>query len=278
MRAGARSATPRAPEPHAHSTPAPRRTSILTELVVTDYALLLAAGLGAGAINVLAGGGSALTLPVLLALGLDASAANGTNRVGIFAQNLAAVLLFARRGVLPAGPVLRLTVCAAAGAACGAWLAVSLSSVWILRLLGAALLLLAVSLLLQPGRWLQPRPVAPFWMQALALFGCGIYGGLIQAGVGFLLLVALVTCAGLDVVRANAWKVAIVFGYTLVALPFFGAATQIDWRAGGCLAVGHVLGASLGAWLNRPRWKGLVRYVLVAAAVFAALRFLLRAA
>ncbi len=242
-----------------------------------EIALLIAAGMLAAVANTLAGGGSIITLPLLLALGFDASTANGTNRVGILVQNLVAVVLYARRDLLTFGPVLRHAAWASLGALAGASLAVELPTFWILKLLGCALLLLAASLWLRPKAWLQPRPPARLWIQALLMFCVGVYGGLIQAGVGFLLLAVLVFAAGQDVLKANALKVAVVLAYSLCALPLFAAAAQVDWQAGAYLAVGHALGAAVGTWFNRPRWLGWVRVLLLVAALGAALRFLVLA-
>lgn len=237
-------------------------------------ALLIAAGMLAAVANTLAGGGSVITLPLLLALGLDASTANGTNRVGILAQNLVATILYARRGMLPWRALLRHGSPASLGAVAGASLAVELPTFWILKLLGVALLLLAASLWLRPSSLQRARPPAHVWLQAMLMFGVGMYGGLIQAGVGFVLLAVLVFAGGLDVIQANALKLAVVLVYTVCALPLFAAAAQVDWQAGALLAVGHAVGAVVGTWFNRPRWLGGIRVILVLAAIAAALRFL----
>src|SRR5262245_58316489 len=94
------------------------------------HTLLLAAvpfvGVAAGFINTLAGSGSLLTVPILILLGLPANVANGTNRVGVTMQNIAAVATFRRRGALPLAGSWKLIVPSVVGGVVGALLAVDL--------------------------------------------------------------------------------------------------------------------------------------------------------
>ena len=85
--------------------------------------LLAAAGVLSGALNVVAGGGSFLILPVLLFLGLPAALANGTNRVGVLTQNFGGLAGFHLHGMIDWDWSLKASAPALAGAALGVWAA-----------------------------------------------------------------------------------------------------------------------------------------------------------
>lgn len=236
--------------------------------------LLLLGGAAAGFINAVAGGGSALTLPLLMLTGLDAAVANGTNRVAVTVQAAAATGTFHRRGVRPWRAVLRATAFALPGAFAGALLAVHISPPALEKLFGLLFLALAVLIVARPA-WLMPDAVEDAgdrWPSAgggLALFAVGVYGGLFQAGVGIPLLVVLVRALRLDLVGANAGKVALVLLYTGAILVVFGLSGQIAWRAGLVLAAGGLLGATLGARAAIARGAPFIRRLVFAALILA---------
>jgi uncharacterized membrane protein YfcA len=247
------------------------------------YLLLVVAGLAAGFLNTLAGGGSLLTLPALIFIGLDANLANGTNRVAVLLQNAMAVASFAHHRRLPGRRALTLIPAVLLGAWAGARVAVDVPAPILKSLLAAVLLLALPSVFLPEGR--RARSAAPdrarrraapdrrLWLHAVFL-GIGFYGGFIQAGVGFLILGALVPLAGLDLVNANAIKVVLVLAYTAMAMPVFLAHGQVDLTAGLVLAVGNVTGAWLGSRFAVRRGARFVRWVLVAALLLSAVQLL----
>jgi uncharacterized protein len=238
-----------------------------------SLALLLAGGFVAGALNVVAGGGSFITLPLLIFLGLPPGVANATNRLGIVAQNLGAVLAFDRRGVLDRSAAAWAAIPATAGGAVGAFLSLRVSDAAFVQLL--ALLMVALSL---ASLW-TPRPHeaaagagGALFLAARAggFFLVGIYGGFVQAGVGFLLL-ALTSALGLDLVRGNAVKVLVVLPLTAVSLAIFAWHGRVAWGTAALLAIGYLGGGLLGArWtvLKGHRW--LRRVVTATILVFAA--------
>lgn len=239
------------------------------------YALLLAAGVAAGALNVIAGGGSFLTLPLLMFLGLPPGIANATNRLGIVVQDLAAVWSFDRSGVLDRRAALWAALPATLGAGLGALLALRVSDALFVRLL--ALLMIALSL---GSLWTPPRREAggagtgAVVARTAGFFVVGIYGGFVQAGVGFL-FVALTTLVGLDLVRGNAVKVLSILPMTALALAIFAWNGRVEWVTGSVLAVGFLVGGLLGArWtiLKGHRW---VRGVVTAAILLLAIKLLL---
>lgn len=229
--------------------------------------LLAAVGLVASVINTMAGGGGLLVLPVLIALGLPPSVANGTARLGVLTQNLTSVLRFKNDGLGDAKLVVRLAPAMIVGAFAGAFAATRLPDELLRPLFGAVLLTWAVVLVVRPGRFLAhpPEPRTPGWGSQIAALAIGVYGGFLQAGVGFPLLALLVTALGHEPVRANAIKVALVLAFTLVSLPMFAAAGQVAWKEAIALAAGAAIGGWLGAAWQVRSGAALVRWVVVMA-------------
>ena len=220
----------------------------------------------------MAGGGSALTLPILTEM-VGASVANGTNRVAILFANLAAIAGFERDKAVPWKLVRPLVPYVLVGAASGAIVAAQLSADAMKRVFSVVLVLVAISVLARPARWLEERPPRLGRLATPAVFtAIGFYGGFVQAGVGFMLLAGLVFGSGLNLVRGNAAKVALIASYTWLALVVFLLAGQVDVMLGLVLAAGNSTGAYVAARLAVKKGATWVRWVLVVAALAAAIR------
>lgn len=231
-------------------------------------------GLAAGFVNTVAGGGSVISLPVLVEI-VGASVANGTNRVAILMQNIVGAASFHRGGKVPWRVVGVLLAPTLTGAAVGAWVATLLPAEVMKRVFGFVIVLVALSVLVRPSRWMQegePKLKEPW--RSIAFFGIGLYGGFVQAGVGFLLLAGLVLGGGLGLVRGNAAKVVTILAYTPIALFLFARASQVDLAAGVVLGVGNMAGALIASRLAIKKGAGWIRWVLVVAAIAAAVRML----
>lgn len=227
--------------------------------------VLALAAMVAGIVNSMAGGGSLLTLPALMALGLPAGVANGTNRVGVLVQGIGSALTFHRRGVRPYGAFWRLLPPMLVGAIAGTALATRLSDEWLRVIFGVMLAGWAVLLVFRPSRFLKPEGpprVAGPGALGLALL-VGIYGGFLQAGVGFPTLALLVLVLGHEAVEANAIKVVLILAYTTISLGIFAWAGQVAWREGVALGAGGLLGGWLGTHLQMKAGAALVRWVVV---------------
>lgn len=237
--------------------------------------LLFAVGAVAGVVNTLAGGGSLLTVPALVLLGLPGVVANGTNRVGILLQSAVAAWRFRAEGVSGFGDALRLLPALCLGSAVGALWVSGLRDETFNRIFGGVMLLLLVPTLRPPRRAEAGAPRRP-WPPAvrfLVFFLIGAYGGAIQAGVGIVLVLALAR-SGLDLVRANAVKVVVIFAFTAVAVPVFVIRGQVAWAPAAALTAGFVLGAAAGARLAIRGGERLIRPLLAAAVVALAARML----
>jgi uncharacterized protein len=235
----------------------------ITIAVVTfalEVALLAGAGLVAGALNTIAGGGSFLTLPILLFLGLPAAVANGTNRVGVLAQNVSGTWGYHRHGAMDWGFALRASVPAVIGAGVGAWFALRVPDLAFTRILSFAMLAMTLwSVWTSGGRRDGPDAVSARPSQlatSIGFFFAGLYGGFIQAGVGFVIL-ALTSAAGLDLIRGNAVKMLSVLLITVLSLVIFAKSGTVDWPRGLALGLGNFAGGLVGvrlAVLNGQRW------------------------
>ncbi len=239
--------------------------------------LLFLGGIVAGFINTLAGGGSALTIPLLIEiLGGNAVLANGTNRIAILLQNVVAVRGFKKAGLLPWRQVMPVVPAVILGAVGGAWLGALVVKPEVMqKVFGVVVLLVALTVIIKPSNWLggHERTMPEPW-RSIAFFGIGFYGGFIQAGVGFLLLAGLVLGGGMGLVRGNAAKLFLVLVYTPVTLLLFWQADQVDLTAGLILACGNMTGAVVATRLAIRKGAGWIRWVLVGAAVVAAGRML----
>lgn len=235
-------------------------------------------GVIAGFLNVLAGGGSLLTLPLLIFFGLPAATANGTNRVAIFCQNIFAITGFKRQGVFPIRLALLCTPPALLGSYLGANLAINVDEMLFRRLLALIMVGVLLFMVFDPMQRFRRQETHMTPMRTIVLmvsfFGVGVYGGFVQAGVGFLIISALLV-HGLDLVRINAVKVLVIFAFTAVALGVFVLHGQVDYVLGLSLAGGN----SAGGWIatHYAVKKGhdwIKRFVIITVLVFA-LRLLL---
>ncbi len=242
------------------------------------WALLALGSALAAIVNTMAGGGSMLVLPLMLAVGMPPGLANGTLRAGVLVQSLGAVMAFHRKGERPYRLVAKLAVPIVVGAGAGTLVATRLDDALLLPIIGALLATWAVVLLVRPSRFLhadgEPREPGP--KTYLAAVGVGFYGGFLQVAVGFPLLALLTMGVGLSAVQANATKVALVLVYTLVSLPIFAAAGQVAWAEGAALAGGGLVGGWFGARWQLRSGAGVVRWFVVITATVSGVLMLWR--
>ncbi len=232
---------------------------------------LMGTGLAAGFINTTAGGGSMLTLPLLMFLGLPANVANGTNRIAILLQNIIGVNTFRQKKVLNLTTDYKLAIPAVAGSVLGAFFAVEIDVMLLKKIIAALMVVLFFLVVFKPDIWVKKQAGAvkakPGLLQYFIFFLIGFYGGFIQMGVGLFLLAGLVLGSGYDLVKANAVKVLIILLYTIFSLGIFIYHGQANIVAGLILAAGNMGGAWLGANFAVKGGAKYVRYVLLVALV-----------
>ena len=236
--------------------------------------LLVLAGVVAGFVNALAGGGSLLTIPALIFLGIPSTVANATNRVAVMLQSLVGAARFKKKGQLELRDATQAAVPGFFGAILGALIAANLSEAVFDTILGLVLIIVLLTMFIRkptgsatPAPWTK-SPLVRFPV----FFLIGVYAGFIQAGVGFLLISSITILLGHDLVKTNAIKLAVVVLFTLVSLVIFATQGMVLWHYGLLLAVGSMAGAWIGVNFAVHRGAGAVRWVIVAAVGLSALR------
>ena len=252
------------------------RRPLAVELDLITGMLLVLAGFATAFINVMAGGGSAVSLIILVPM-LGPIEANATNRVAILAANILGTSNFARKKLVPWKMSFSLILPSLIGTGAGAWIATVVSADTIRTAFGIVLIGVALSVLLKPSAWLkeQVEPRLGRWGRAAVFLAIGFYGGFIQVGVGFLLISGLVLGCGLDLVKGSAAKMFLIAVYTALAVVIFVWADQINWGVGLVMAIGNSTGAYLGTRLAIEKGARLIRWLLAIASVAVALRMLL---
>ena len=241
------------------------------ELNALTALILVGAGFMTGLINTLAGGGSLLSLPILMLVGMPSTVANATNRVGIALQNAAASGQFYRRGILNVKEGVLTALPALAGAAVGAVIAAEIDERVLDIVLGAVLLLMVATLFLNPRSFLEERTrrVSPA-IEIPIFFLIGLYGGFIQAGVGFLIIAALTHLMGHELVRTSAQKVLIILLQSALSMGIFAFYGLVEWGAGLVLGVGTIAGAVVGVRLALSGGAKIIRWFVVLAVALSA--------
>jgi uncharacterized membrane protein YfcA len=237
--------------------------------------ILFVVGAIAAFINVTAGGGSSLTLPVLIFLGLDPSVANGTNRVAILFQNVSSIYSFKREKYYEFKNSLILSALTLPGAIIGAITAVKISDELFEKILGVIMIFIIITMLLPKKKTDKTNDDFKIdWKITLAMIVIGFYGAFIQVGVGFLLMAAFQYLMSLDLIRVNMHKVFVVFVFTIPALIVFIITDNINWYYGLTLSVGYSFGGWWGAKFSVKKGEKLIKFVLIVAILIMALKLL----
>ena len=219
-----------------------------------DFLILVFVGLMAGAINTLGGGGSLLTLPALIFLGLPPSIANASNRIGILFSSISATTGYASKGVMNFPFNIYLGFSALFGSLLGAKIAIEIDGQLFNKILSILMIIVLLLIVFKPSNtqnnFVEKLHGKHLLISILIFFLIGIYGGFINAGIGIIIMFFFNSFNNLSLVKSNATKVSVVSIYTFAAVLFFAYNNKIDWEAGFVLATG----TSVGAWLA-SRWS-----------------------
>ena len=237
---------------------------------MTDTQIYLLASLGAlfaGALNTLAGNGSAITLTILTEiLGLPPNIANGTNRVGVFTQSSASAWVFHKGGQLDIARRRNYIIIIFIGALTGAILALNVSNEQFKSVFRFMLVFMLFAVLVKPKRWLRETDLNfnPSWyVYTPLLFALGFYGGFIQMGMGVFFLIIMVLILRINIIESNALKVLTIALYTLMVVGLFAYRGLINWEIGGIMAIGQTIGGWLTAkFATKTSWADKVAYYL----------------
>lgn len=245
------------------------------DLSFTDSIILIIAGFFAGFINTLAGGGSVITLSVLMFLGVPANIANGTNRIAILIQNIGGVGSFKMQRVLDSKKGIILAIPAVLGSLIGAYITFEMNQEIIEKAIAVVMILMVIIIFIKPKRWLKgqeelQRRKVSFW-QVLLFFAIGIYGGFLHMGVGYALLAGIVLGAGYDLLKGNAIKLLIVLLWTPFTIIIFILTNQMWIFYGLILSIGNLAGALIAAKLAVEKGTRFIRWVIVVVVILTAL-------
>jgi len=200
-------------------------------------------------------------------LGLPPNVANGTNRVAIVIQTAIAVAGFKSKGVSTYPFNIYLGVSALLGAIIGAYIAVDIKGETFNRILAIVMLAVVLIIIFKPKidlKNIEERLTGKYlWIGIIAFFFFGIYGGFINAGLGFIMLLFLHYINHMTLVRANATKVAVVFTYMLSALAVFAFNDKVDWKIGLILAIGNGTGAWFSSRISATKGDGFIKIFLI---------------
>lgn len=234
-----------------------------------EVLLLIITGFIAGIANVMAGGGSMLTFPLLIFLGLPPNVANGTNRVAILIQNIFSNAGFKSKGVSLFPFSSYLATSALVGSIIGSQLAIDIKGEIFNKILAVILILTVTTLVYKPTyktNFLHERLVGKHLVfSTIAFFFIGLYGGFIQIGVGFIILFVLSQFNQLDLVKSNAVKVFVVLIYTVASVAIFAYNNKINWSYGFILAIGNGAGGWFGSRWSVVKGEKLIKVILIIA-------------
>ncbi len=242
-----------------------------------EYLLYFLVGIVSGSINTVAGGGSLISMPLLIFMGMPGTIANGTNRVAILAQNIFAVGGFHSKGVkLPIPYIYFLCIASLAGGIIGAKLAIDISDLVFNRILAIVMILVVLSIVLNPPRQnnsgVEKMSSANQVLGTTLFFFLGIYGGFLQAGIGFLVIALLTHVNNFNLIKINYIKVFAALLYTGVAVLIFAIEDKISWAIGIALAIGQGLGGWYASRWSVDKGEKWIKRILVISVVAMAIK------
>jgi len=198
-----------------------------------ELILLIIVGIATGFLNVMAGGGSMLSVPIMIFLGVPGPVANGTNRIAILPQNVAAVWAFYRKGFSNFKLSLSLGACTIPGTLIGATLATKVANDQFNIVLAVIMIFILIIMSLPQAKTLDVN-VTPVLNRVMQL----------------------------DLITTNSHKVFIVLTYTVVALIVFSSQLELIWKYGVALGIGTWTGGWLAANMQVKKGIGAIKTTL----------------
>jgi uncharacterized membrane protein YfcA len=237
----------------------------------TSLAILIAVGVVAGIVNTMSGGGSMLTVGTLMAMGMPANVANATNRIPILFQSTAGVAGYAKNDLLDLGESLRFIPLVVLGAIGGSLAAGLMDNRNFEPILIACMLGVALYMLFGGGAKTsdadEGEKPAINWLSGTGLVVAGFYGGLVQAGVGLILLTVLSGLLRIDLTRANGFKLVAVNITNIISFGIFLWQGLVEFLPGLAMAVGTTAGAFVGVRLSVRDGDRWIRFLAMTMAI-----------
>ena len=208
-----------------------------------DLGLLLVVGFIVGIINTLAGGGSLITLPLLIFLGLPPQVANGTNRIAILFYTSSATLGFRTK------------------------IAIDIDDFLFNRILAIVMIVVVLFIVFKQKysylKTFEKTTGKSLIISAIAFFFIGIYGGFINAGIGYIMMFFMSYFNKMSLIRVNAAKVTIALIYTIAAFLTFLISGMVDWEYGIALSIGSAFGAFITSRYSVKKGEGIIKVVML---------------
>lgn len=241
-----------------------------------EYPFLVVVGFFVSIINTMAGGASIITLPILIFLGLPSNVANGTNRIALMMTAFSANMGFKSKGISTYPFSAYTGLFALFGSVIGAHIAVDINDEIFNKILSFIMILVILIIIFKPrivnanlairitGKHLK--------LSCLVFFFVGLYGGFINAGIGFVIMLFLHFYNRLNLIRVNATKVVIVLVYTIGAFLTFLFNDLVNIPYGICLGIGTLIGGWNASRFSVDKGEGVVKIFLVISAIIIAIK------
>ncbi len=238
--------------------------------------LIILLGFGAAFLNTVGGGGSLFTVPILTFMGVPITFANATARVAILAQNLTAVGGFKSKKVeLPLRYSLYLGLVSLVGGFIGSKLASTIDDEIFSRIFVVVMIFSVILVIFDPFKTtieVEKMTAKRQIIGSICFFFIGIYGGFVQAGIGFLVIGVLSLVNNINLVKANYIKVFVAIVYTGISIVVFAMEDKILWQTALILSIGHALGGWYASRWSVDKGEVWIRRVMIASVIGMAIK------
>lgn len=244
-------------------------------MTLLESLLIIAVGFLAAFLNTVGGGGSLFSVPILTFMGLPITMANATSRVALLFQNIFAVGGFRSKNIeLPWPYSLYLGLASLGGGLIGALLASQVpdevfKKIFVGVMIGAVMLIIYDPF---KSKGQEKLTASRQWWGSFLFFFIGIYGGFVQAGIGFLILAVLSLVNNLSLVKSNYVKVFAAIVYTAVSVLVFAIEGKIVWQTGFILAIGHALGGWYASRWSVDKGEVWIKRVMIVSVIAMAIK------
>ena len=234
---------------------------------IWHYPILVLVGCIVGVINTMAGGGSLITLPILIFLGLPSNVANGTNRIGLIMTAFSANMGFKSKGVSTYPFNVYIGLFALIGSLIGAYIAVDINDKIFNRTLSVIMIIVIILILFSPkiliGDLNERLSGKNLVVSCFVFFFIGIYGGFVNAGIGVIIMLFLNLYNKMNLGRVNATKSVVIVIYSIGAFLTFLFNDLVNFGYGFALGFGTLFGAWWSSRYSVIRGEGIIKIFLL---------------
>ncbi|SHK85017.1 sulfite exporter TauE/SafE family protein [Fibrobacter sp. UWEL] len=221
-----------------------------------QYAAFFILGAVVSLINSIAGGGSSLSLPIMIFLGIPPTVANGTNRIGLIIGNISSVHNLSKHGYLNKKLFKQLFLPSLVGACIGVFFLVSIGDKAFQAVIAGAICLVVIMSRLRKDIFGKPPATPPEKLTPGGAIGfalVSIYGCIVQIGVGFVQIFSLTRYTGLDPIHVNALKNCLTTVFLIVSTAALAVAGKVNWPIAIVMSAGAWCGGYFGSALQRKK-------------------------